>query len=229
MTVRHAGTWNLRQGRKVSVVVDEVIRLLTDFDLDWLAVQEAADYVDELAEALKPHGYAVVTDWGGGTSGRDSAIIVRVTVPHRAMRRHRLERRGWERQPGRFGLHWPRSAVSLIIDEVRVLDYHGPPGPYRTKAYWRRTRAMLTSQRTAARLCRRWTRWGREWMLVGDINQTRAEALHWWRDRLRAAHTAGEGIDWAAMSAGVRVSSWEALTSFRHRGDHDPKLFTYSV
>lgn len=71
------GSFNLRYGRQKAIVKDEVERLLTKHDLDFLAVQEAKDYTDML-KRIK--GYNYYTWETGGRGADENGFLVRDTL-----------------------------------------------------------------------------------------------------------------------------------------------------
>lgn len=175
--VHRGATWNLRKGRDADVVALEVDAFLTEHDLDWIVVQEAADYVRTLGKQLRGR-YDVHTGWSS-RSRRDSAVIVRAGLPSRFKRVHALERTGWERDPDnrRFGLHNHRSMVSVRVGRkgfrYRLGSVHLPPGPHDAPGYPLRGRAFRRSLRTLRRLARRWSdaKGLDGWAMVGDWNE----------------------------------------------------------
>jgi hypothetical protein len=222
---RHGGSWNLRVGRKPDVVVREVQTFLDEHDLDFLAICEAADYIDALTDSLK--GYKVYAKFDGDGPARDSAVIVRNGRKVTDLRVHRLERIGWERKPGRIGLHWPRSAVSVDVEGLRAMAPHMPPGPFEGPRFWRRGVAFDTAAHKLRRIGLRWS--DRPWVMAGDWNVgkrvvgTEKDPSAAWIASETGARIKGDGIDYV-MFRGCRVSDYA-----RHdfgTSDHDPITFT---
>lgn len=219
MTTLRAACWNLRVGRPVDRVVDEVLTLLDEFDIDVLTVCEAVGYVKPLSRVLRRHGYRLVWFPRGDDSARDSAVIVRRGLRVRGKRLHRLERTGWERKPGRPGLHWPRSAVSVSVEGIRFLAVHQPPGPF---GYPLRRAANETGFATVTRLGRRWRR---PWVMPGDWNRLSSDPVARAFLDATGATAQGKGIDWIA-ARGVQLS--HVREHEYGNSDHDPKTFTVS-
>ncbi len=215
------GMWNLRVGRDPAVVVSEVRQFLDDRDLDVLLVSEAYQYVGALRKALKGK-YRVGTFWARGKSARDSAVISRVGLRTGRRYLHRLERKGWERRPGRKGLHWARSAVSRNVAGIRFIARHDPPGPFGPRFPLRKL-ANETSFRTMTRLGRRLNKAGRPWVDGPDKNRLKSDPVSQEFLDATGATAYGSGIDWAAAS-GVKVS--DMRTHDFGTSDHRPKTFT---
>lgn len=214
-----AGAWNLRVGRNVGQVVAEVQGLLDTWDLDWLACSEGFMYRRALAKGLK--GYKVVGS-RVDNSARDSFLIVRKSFKVKWRLLHRLERVGWERDHGRrhLGLHWPRSANSVVLEEMRVMPIHLPPGPDSWKL---RHQARITSLKTVLRLGRRWNTKPRPWLIPGDWNYRPGdEEIERLAEQLDATIT-GDGIDWVLASKGMRVTNYQRLPY--GNSDHKPVIF----
>lgn len=209
--------WNLRVGRSLDEVADEVEALLEDRDLDVLTVCEAAAYIPALRERLRGR-YVIST--GRDTSGRDSAIISRKGLRLGLKRVHRLERQGWERRAGRAGLHHHRSMVSRPVAGIRFAAVHLPPpaGPRQPM----RVHATLASWATLHRLFGRWTENGRRWVAAGDWNAQPGSALAQALAADTDARAIGNGIDWV-MGHGVHLSGYRRI---KHgSSDHDPVLY----
>lgn len=217
MTTLHGACWNLDNGRDRSTVVDEVLTFLDEFDIDVMTICEAVGYVEPLSKVLKGHGYRLGWFPRADDSGRDSAVIARRGLRVSGKRLHRLERTGWERQPGKPGLHWPRSAVSEVVEGIRFLSVHQPPGPF---GYPLRKAANEAGFDTVTQLARRWRK---PWVMPGDWNRLSSDPVaQAFLDRTGAtAH--GNGIDWIA-ARGVRIT--QVSEHEYGNSDHDPKTFT---
>lgn len=217
------GTWNLHQGRAVDTVVAEVVEFVTSEDLDFLAVQEASSYLGrKMRRALREHGYKIGRAWAPDRSARDSAIITRKTRRAGGARMHRLGGIGWERGKGRPGLHWPRTAQSLRVDWLRVLDVHQPPGPF-GPAFPLRRKANEKGYQRVARIVTRWIKRGISWVGPGDWNREPSDPVVKAFIAATGAEVTGSGIDWIA-SHGVTVSNVR-----KHKfgtSDHRPVTFT---
>jgi len=210
--------WNLRVGRNAGKVAHEVDQLLTRHKIDVLMVCEAAGYVGVIRRHLKGR-YVVST--GVGISGRDSAIISRKGLKLGRRRVHRLERRGWERKPGRPGLHHPRSMVSRDIAGIRFASPHMPPAAAPNQSL--RRLAMLTSLQKVMTLGARWSRKGRRWVMAGDWNTTPDSNEAKTLARHTGAKITGTRIDWV-LSRTAQVSGYQRIT--HGNSDHRPILFT---
>ena len=186
-----------------------------------LLVCESHQYVRPLRKALKGK-YRVGAFPALGGSAADSAVISRKGLKVGPRRLHRLERQGWERKPGRKGLHWPRSAVSRNVAGIRFIATHMPPGPFGPKFPLRKT-ANERSFRTLTRLGKRLNKVGRPWVDGPDKNRLKTDPVS--RDFLKAtgATAHGEGIDWTA-AVGVQITNVKAHTF--GTSDHKPKTFT---
>lgn len=68
------GSYNLLNSRKQEIVKDEVERLLTKHNLDFLAVQEANEYVRTLSQI---DGYNYFTWRDGGRGAAENGVVVR--------------------------------------------------------------------------------------------------------------------------------------------------------
>lgn len=219
-TLPHAvGAWNLRVGRRPDVVAAEVDDLLTTHDLDVLLVCEAAAYIGAIRRRLRGR-YRLATGRPGDPSARDSAIIVRKGMRRGVRRVHRLERKGWERKPGRPGLHHPRSAVSQRVAGVRYLAVHVPPqgGPNQPL----RREAILNSLSTLTSIGYRWTGRDRRWVMAGDWNLRPGDQEARTAADKTGARIVGAGIDWV-MHHRVRVTGYRKVA--HGNSDHRPILF----
>ena len=215
------GRWNLRQGRNVKDAVDEVVELLTSEDLDFLLVCEAADYMPALGAPLRAAGYRRIWYRLDG-SARDSAVIVRKRIPRRGRRLHRLNTRGWERKPGRKGLHWPRSAPSVRIAWLRVMPAHLAPGPFGPRFPLRKA-ANVEGFATLTRILRRWNKNRTPWLVGVDPNRPASDPVARAFLTATGATATGRGIDWSA-SRGVKVTGDHEVEF--GTSDHNPWLFT---
>lgn len=217
MTALRGACWNLRVGRPADRAVDELLTFLDEFDIDVMTVCEAVGYVKPLSRVLRRHGYRLIWFRHGDDSARDSAVIVRRGLRTGGKRLHRLERGGWERKPGRPGLHWPRSAVSVSVEGIRFLAVHQPPGPF---GYPLRRAANETGFTTVTRLGRRWRR---PWVMAGDWNRLASDPVAQTFLDSTGARAQGNGIDWIAYRDVrlTQVHKHEFGTS-----DHNPKCFT---
>lgn len=221
MTIQRHGGWNLRVGRPPERVVDEVQHFVNEHEIDVLHVCEGAGYQATLRANLD--GYRVIGyPLDRGLPAADSYLIVRKGVASRWKRLHWLERTGWERKPGRAGLHTPRSTMSALIDHAyRSVPVHLPPGPDGPTFPMRR-RARVNSLATIEQLGTRWNRRGRAWVMAGDWNYVSSAPRVVALARRLDADICGHGIDWV-MSHGVKVDRYRKVEF--GTSDHDPFLF----
>lgn len=222
--IRQFASWNMKEGRPpgarvIDTAADEVEQLADEWDADVLTLHEAKRYNAAVTRRMRKAGYKVVR-FTRDASARDSMILARGCKVW-GRRLHRLERRGWERKPGRPGLHDPRSAVSAIVGGVRVIAVHMPPPAARNQPL--RVAAWDNSLHTLSRLGRRWNRWGRPWVMTGDWNRRadHPDIREFARDL--GATVYGDGIDYV-IACGVKVDG-QRRVSFGG-SDHDPVLFS---
>ncbi|MCD4535630.1 hypothetical protein LRP67_16175 [Nocardioides sp. cx-169] len=209
-------------GRKVvDQAANEAEELIDAFGLDVATFHEAKRYAGTIARRARAAGLKVVR-YDVDDPARDSLIVARKGLRAWGRRLHKLERKGWERRPGRPGLHHPRSAVSAVVGGVRIVAVHMPPTPG-LKAYPRRDAAWDNSLATLARLGRRWNRWGRPWVMTGDWNRAASspEVREFVR-RLGAKVYSNGGIDYViARGVGIKDLRREDFGG----SDHAPVLF----
>lgn len=145
-------TWNVLYGRDPRVVRKQVALVLTQWNLDVLCLQEAADYHTELS---KVPGYRMVAFPEPGRWHQ--VVMVRDGVPVRRPKPVRLSPHGWRLVAG--GSHSELWGTHLIVDSwLRVLDIHMPPS-----VNWRRGVIWGPPMRVAAYAAAagkipRWTR-----------------------------------------------------------------------
>lgn len=221
--MRHrGGSWNTRVGRNPAVVADEVEALLASRDLDWLCLQEAGQYVDQLRRQL--HGSHRVHAGRGSRSRRDSVVIVRYGLRSRWKRVHPLGGIGWERGNGRPGLHPPRHMTSVRVAGLRgyrVGSVHLAPTPWATRLP-RRGDSHARSVRVLRRITRRWSARLVRWVLPGDWNATPHSKFV--LDLHSVGEPRGTGIDWVLRSPGLAIVE---LRDVDHgTSDHRPVIFT---
>lgn len=203
------GSWNLNNNRDDRVVVGEVKRLLRDGDLDFLCVEEAQEYVDNLARIP---GYDLFTTRGKGPSERDAGILVRHGLRTRGYGLTRTRTR-WPREKT-SGLHWPRSFPRVRIEGVTVVSVHMPRAIY-AAAYaecW--VRLLLLGMRL------------RRFVMAGDWNKNPSRKGVY-SPRLLASATGasvkGSKIDHALYRG---VMCFESSYGPSRGSDHEPHLFT---
>jgi exonuclease III len=212
--MHRGGTFNLRLGQ----AIPEVPALLDDHDLDWLCAQEVGGRkrLRSLRRQVRRMGYRV-----RATRNADTAIVVRRGVRIARVRRHHLGRQGWERKPGRPGLHPARQAVSLRIGGrrgYRVISVHIPPRGGSSQPL--RGVARVKAVRRLAAITSRWTRRRRGWVAAGDWNASPADPL---LDPLRGRNqVVGVGVDYA-VARGVVIDQMRATPS--RLSDHRPRTF----
>lgn len=226
--VRRIASWNMKEGRPgrghkvLDTAADEVEELADG--LDWLFLHEAGRYSDVVAKRLRRAGKRVLRV-RGGYSARDTMIVVERGVRVRWPRLIRLCWRGWERRPGRKGLHPGRSAMTAVLDGVGTVDVHMPPTPG-LKAYPKRDRAWWASLRRLERLARRWNENDRDWLMDGDWNRRADDpVMVAFAERLGATiYAAHPGdIDYV-IARGVHIGD---VRRVRHgSSDHDPNTST---
>lgn len=218
MIEHRAGSYNLRVGRSPMLVANEVEALLDDEGLDWLAVQEAGQYVRTLRRRLRGQ-YRVYASSGGASA---TAVLVRKGLRARGRRDHWLGGLGWERGQGRPGWHEPRRMESVRVGGrggYRVGSVHLPPTPH-AKSLPGRGRAHARAVEVLTRIVRRWSRRG-GWVLAGDWNATPDSGYV--APVVGHGKALGRGIDWV-LASGVQVSN---VKHVKHgTSDHDPRVFT---
>lgn len=219
------GSWNLKEGRAghgkplFEQVLAEVVQLLRSNNLDFLAVIEAERYIRYLKAHLPEHGYRV--HWSEQTDGsaRDSAVIVRKGLEVTNPRLHRLETEGWERRPGRPGLHWPRSMFACNVGWLRVFAVHMPPGPFGPD-YPLRRRANLVSFSNLQNILL-WNKYV-PYVAPGDYNRTRKDPVMQQFQRIIGAVRRGRHID-HVFGRSVRIKNFRR--GDKAGSDHYPILF----
>lgn len=116
------GTYNVKYGRNPEVVRDEVIDIMGEADLDWLALQETNDYYDILKDLPGLHTYTGHSVNIGAQ--REVAIVVK--SKHEVTRlSSKAFGDGWMGQGFRMR---PRCFLKLVINEKHsVATTHLPP------------------------------------------------------------------------------------------------------
>lgn len=212
MTAHKVGTFNGRLGQALR----EVPALLDEYDLDWLALQEVGGRkrVKALRRMLKGHGYRVYA-----TAGGDTAIVVRRGLADFPLL-HWMGGIGWERKPGRPGLHPPREGLSVRVggrEGYRVASVHLPPKAAPGQPL--RVEARYAVVARLAVVSARWRRRGRAYVLAGDWN---VEAGHPLLAPL-VGHDEGFGVD-RFLVHGVAVTDYRPVAS--RLSDHRPRIAT---
>lgn len=220
------GTFNLRYGRKPVVVKKELHRLTVKHDLDWLCVQEAADYFDVLHE-IPSYEYFSTRVYKGGS---DAGILVhKRRTPSKA--RYDSYGDGWVTVRG--GRHSPLTFPRVTIDGwLRVGSVHMPSsttwGPHGLELPPERKDDYLPLARAVKRFM---LRGNNTRVALGDWNE-KPETMGPWSPGWIAARSgstiacpdqvAGFGrIDYAMVKNGDITHIWKDLKS-AEGSDHEP-------
>ena len=222
MTQLQCGAWNLRVGK---VPPRRVRRLLRKQKLDVLCTSETHPRAPQLRTKLAASQWRVHIADPADPSARDSTIITRRQLAVGPGHVLRLEKKGWERKPGRPGLHWPRSAYTIRVVGIQYVAVHLPPGPFGAK-YPLRKKANLTSLETLTTQALLWNKANVPWVMAGDWNRQPSDPEVKAFAKATGCLVTGRGIDWVAHR-GCKVTGYRKL-SFRG-SDHKPIVFTVSM
>ena len=220
------GAWNLRKGRNRDHVAREVLTLLRRRKLHFLAVHEAADYIDTLRPYLRRRGYRVHCYQGGDLPARDTAVISKMTVTARAKLLHDMGGVRWERsrRNRHMGLHPSRKHVSVRVGWLRVMAMHGPPTPNYPRTLPLRHAAHAAWMDRLEQIMGWWV--PKPYVITGDGNLSARSDQITNLCSATGATVHGRGIDFTLSGPKVRVSDWVSI-GFGD-SDHDPQLFDVS-
>ena len=224
MSTYRAATWNLRLGR----AVPEVLDFLDTYAVDVAALQE----IQGRRKARRLRRLVRDSHRLRLSSNAETGVVVAKTVRMTHHRRHWMSLTGWERKPGRMGLHAARRICSVRVgsrrEGFRLATIHFPPKP----DSWR-FRGLARRQAVAQvrRIGRRWNRAVRRghiagWVMAGDWNMAPTDPRITALARELGATVTGTGVDFV-LSAGVKVSGYSAHTF--GSSDHRPRVFTITV
>lgn len=182
------GLWNMERDRPRREAANSARALMMDYDLDWLALAESADYLHQLRSLA---GCRLVA-WDGGAKG-ETAILVR---DGRKIARQRIKRMtvsGWITVRG--GHTPPKYLPSVEVNGLDVAAGHTAPS-----VDWRHGKAFGPVRRVRSILG--WTGNARRWLkghrgpaaLLADFNEP--------------PHSTGHGSPhWVARTTGSTIAA----------------------
>lgn len=199
------GTWNMERDRPPAIAVRSAIALMDTRALDFLCIQECADYLPQLRRAQDTYEVIAFHDAPGQS---ESALLVRRTVEHGHGWQVRATRSGWITVRG--GRTPPKYLTATTVAGVTVVSAHTAPS-----VSWRGGRITgpvrrVISMRQFARAVVRFARHHSGPLLIaGDWNAT-PEA----RGRY-SPH-------WIARKTGMRVAAPAKST-------HGPRVIDFAL
>lgn len=210
------GTWNLRAARVPFDVRGEVAKFVKAKHIKVLATQEAQAYANALNSIP---GYRYIT-FERDPSARDSGLLVKDGQTVSDIRLHRLSRITWARlRIG--GVHWPRSAVSAVVDGVMYISVHLPPGGLEANERARR-KAYRQCMKRLNKIIKR-SKF--PVVVLGDWNMQREDegkfSPQWLANKHGMRMAGGQGIDFALLKR-VRLGWAMRLKAWQGDSDHAP-------
>lgn len=116
------GIWNIRYGRNKRRVKRKVKRILRRYDLDFLMLQEAADYTKQLKHIP---GYHLTAHKSDKRSDRNTPVLVRSSLDHTHGRVVDMNGDGWRFKSGQWRPAKSAGTV-LLCGWLRLFSIHAP-------------------------------------------------------------------------------------------------------
>lgn len=145
------GSWNMLRDRNDDRAAARAIWIMDEFGLDFLCLQEAAEYVAALREASGEE-YDVLAVRGGSNARRESIILARHDLEHGAPWSIRVKNSWWTTVRG--GRAANRHLTAVVLDGwLPVVSGHTPPSVrWRSGDMFGPARRVLSMRRFARRV-----------------------------------------------------------------------------